>query len=44
VALVPGLRERDPVLNPYLDFIPPFAGTGPEAALVGKYLSSFKGK
>jgi mono/diheme cytochrome c family protein len=44
VALVQGFRELDPALNPYLDFMPPFAGTGPEAALVGKYLSSLKGK
>lgn len=44
VQFVRGLRERDPALNPYLDFMPPFAGTDQEAALVGKYLSSLKGK
>lgn len=44
MALVLGLRERDPALNPYLDFMPPFAGTAQEATLVGKYLSSLRGK
>ncbi len=44
VALVQGLRELDPALNPYLDFMPPFAGANQEAALVGKYLGSLKDK
>jgi mono/diheme cytochrome c family protein len=44
VALIQGLRELDPALNPYLSLMPPFAGTEQEAALVGKYLSTLKGK
>jgi mono/diheme cytochrome c family protein len=44
VALIQGLRELDPALNPYLSLMPPFAGTEQEAALVGKYLSTLKAK
>ena len=29
-------------MNPYLDRMPPFAGTEKEAELVGKYLSTLK--
>ena len=42
VAFVQGIRELDPALNPYLDRMPPFAGTEQEAAAVGKYLTSLK--
>ena len=42
VFIVQGLRELDPALNPYLDRMPPFAGTEQEAELVGKYLASLK--
>ncbi len=42
--LVQGLRELDPGMNPYLDRMPPFAGTDQEAEWVGKYLSSLNGK
>jgi mono/diheme cytochrome c family protein len=42
VALVQGLRELDPALNPYLDRMPPFAGAEQEAELVGKYLGSLR--
>ena len=44
IQLIQGLRELDPALNPYLDRMPPFAGTEQEAELVGKYLSSLKTK
>lgn len=44
VALVQGLRELDPGMNPYLDRMPPFAGTEQEAEQVGKYLHALKGK
>jgi len=44
VTLVQGLRELDPALNPYLDRMPPFAGTEQEAELVGKYLGSLQVK
>lgn len=44
VLLIQGLGELDPGLNPYLEKMPPFAGTEAEAAMVGKYLSSLKGK
>ncbi|MDP1830787.1 MAG: cytochrome c [Geothrix sp.] len=44
VLLIQGLRELDPALNPYLDRMPPFAGTEQEAEWVGKYLSSLNGK
>ncbi len=43
-AFVQALRELDPALNPYLDRMPPFAGTEQEAAELGKYLSSLKSK
>ena len=42
VLLIQGLRELDPGMNPYLDRMPPFAGTEKEAELVGKYLSTLK--
>jgi len=41
---VQGLRGLDPAMNPYLDRMPPFAGTDEEAELAGKYLASLKGK
>ncbi len=41
---VQGLREQDPAMNPYLDRMPPFAGTEAEAALVGRYLAALNGK
>jgi cytochrome c553 len=44
VGLIQGLRELDPGMNPYLDRMPPFAGTEQEAELVGKYLSTLKAK
>ena len=44
VLLIQGLRELDPALNPYLERMPPFAGTEREAELVGKYLGTLKGK
>ncbi|WLT31701.1 hypothetical protein [Geothrix sp. PMB-07] len=44
VGLVQGLRELDPGMNPYLDRMPPFAGTEQEAELVGKYLHTLKAK
>ncbi len=44
VLLVQGLRERDPELNPYLDRMPPFAGTEQEAEWLGKYLASLNSK
>lgn len=44
VAFVQALRELDPALNPYLDRMPPFAGTEQEAELLGKYLGSLKAK
>ena len=44
VLLIQGLRELDPGLNPYLEKMPPFAGTEAEAALVGRYLSTLKAK
>jgi hypothetical protein len=31
-------------MNPYLDRMPPFAGTDQEAELLGKYLASLNGK
>jgi mono/diheme cytochrome c family protein len=42
VFFVQGLRELDPALNPYLDRMPPFAGTEQEAEWTGRYLSSLK--
>jgi hypothetical protein len=44
IALIQGLRELDPALNPYLGLMPPFAGTEQEAELLGKYLSTLKAK
>ena len=44
VAFVQALRELDPALNPYLDRMPPFAGTEQEAELLGKYLASLNPK
>ncbi|MBI1751585.1 MAG: hypothetical protein HY014_16750 [Acidobacteria bacterium] len=44
VALVQSLRELDPGMNPYLDRMPPFAGTEQEAEQVGKYLHTLKAK
>jgi mono/diheme cytochrome c family protein len=44
VAFIQALRELDPALNPYLDRMPPFAGTEQEAELLGKYLGSLKAK
>ncbi|MCE1229617.1 MAG: cytochrome c [Firmicutes bacterium] len=44
IAFVQLLRELDPEMNPYLDKMPPFAGTDEEAALAGKYLASLNGK
>lgn len=44
VALIQGLRGLDPGMNPYLDRMPPFAGTDQEAELLGKYLASLNGK
>lgn len=44
VAMMQGLRELDPGMNPYLAYMPPFAGTEAEAAALGKYLSSLKAK
>ena len=44
VAFIQAIRELDPALNPYLDRMPPFAGTEQEAELLGKYLESLKAK
>lgn len=44
VLLVQGLRELDPAMNPYLDRMPPFAGTEQEAEWLGKYLASLNSK
>ena len=44
VAFIQAIRELDPVLNPYLDRMPPFAGTEQEAEWVGKYLTTLKAK
>jgi hypothetical protein len=34
----------DPGMNPYLDRMPPFAGTEQEAGWLGKYLASLNPK
>jgi cytochrome c553 len=44
VLLIQGLREMDPGMNPYLDRMPPFAGTEQEAGWLGKYLASLNPK
>jgi len=44
IAMIQGIRERDPATNPYLNFMPPFAGTEQEAEWVGKYLNTLKAK
>ena len=44
MAFIQAIRELDPALNPYLDRMPPFAGTEQEAELLGKYLESLKAK
>jgi cytochrome bd ubiquinol oxidase subunit I len=44
VGLIQGLRELDPAMNPYLDRMPPFAGTEQEAEWAGKYLSTLNRK
>jgi hypothetical protein len=44
VLLIQGLREQDPAMNPYLDRMPPFAGTEQEAEWLGTYLASLNSK
>ena len=44
VAWVQTLRSLDPDMNPYLDKMPPFAGTDQEAEWAGRYLASLNGK
>lgn len=44
VLLIQGLRELDPAMNPYLDRMPPFAGTDQEAEWLGRYLASLNSK
>jgi mono/diheme cytochrome c family protein len=44
VLLIQGLRELDPAMNPYLDRMPPFAGTDQEAEWLGKYLNSLNAR
>lgn len=40
ILILQTLRELDRDMNPYLDRMPPFAGTEQEAEWVGKYLTS----
>jgi len=44
IRWVQRLRSQDPSRNPYLDRMPPFAGTEQEAEWVGHYLETLKTK